>query len=264
MIVDLFSLTGRTALVTGGSRGIGFMIAKGLLEAGARKVYITGRNAERCHAAAASLGPDCIPLVQDIESVAGCKALAARYAEHETSLDILVNNAGTDQTDGGFLDVSEDAWNIVMDVNVRAPFFLTQALHPALKAGSRGDTPSKVINIASIDGLRLNAINAYAYYASKSGLIFLTRRLAAELIEDGIVVTCIAPGAFASDLNEVARDQAELVATRIPAKRIGREGDIQGAIIYLASKAGDWIVGDTLIVDGGVVMAKYFHPDPFV
>ena len=262
MAFDLFSLNGRIALVTGGSRGIGLMIAKGLIEAGAKKVFITGRNEARCHAAAAELGPRCIPLVQDIATVEGCRALAALYASHEPQLDILINNAGVDVFAGGFPDYTGEAWDAVMDVNVRAPFFLIQAFHPALKAAVRDDAPAKVINIASIDGLRLNAIDSYAYYASKSGLIFLTRRIAAELISDGIVVTCIAPGAFPSDMNDVARDRAEDTAKRIPAGRIGRDSDMQGAAIYLASRAGDWVVGDTLIVDGGVVMAKYFHPDP--
>jgi 2-deoxy-D-gluconate 3-dehydrogenase len=261
MAHDLFSLEGRTALITGGYRGIGRMITEGFVAAGCQRVYISGRNREACGAAAKELGPTCVAIPQDIATVDGCRGLATLYAEREEKLDILVNNAGA-SSEAPFPEFSEKDWDDVMDVNIKSPFFLTQALHQSLAAAASRDRPAKVINIASIDATRLNPIPAYSYYASKSGLVWLTRRLAAELIQDNIVVACIAPGSFPSDMNLPARDQADEMAARIPTGRVGRNEDIQGAAIYLASRAGDWVVGETIIVDGGVSLAKYFHPTP--
>lgn len=257
MSVDLFSLKGRTALITGGSRGIGKMIAAGFIAAGA-KVYISSRKASACDAAAAELsagGGECISLPQDVSTVEGCKALAAAYAQHEDRLDILVNNAGAAWL-AEFDAFPENGWDKVVDLNLKSPFFLTQALAPALRASASHATPSKVINIASIDGIRPNPQETYSYQASKSGLIHLTRRMAAQLIQENIVVTAIAPGAFASDMNTTARDEAEAVAARIPARRIGTDEDMQGVAIYLASRAGDYAVGITIAVDGGVAYAS--------
>jgi NAD(P)-dependent dehydrogenase (short-subunit alcohol dehydrogenase family) len=253
--MGMFSLEGRTALVTGGSRGIGKMIAKGFLEAGAAKVYISARKAAACDATAAELGDRCISLPRDISTMEGIAGLTKAYLEHESSLDILVNNAGA-AWGAPFLEYPESGWDKVVDLNLKSPFFLTQALHGALaKAASRA-RPAKVINIASIDGIRLNPQETYAYHASKAGLIYLTRRMAARLIEDSIVMSAIAPGAFASDMNRVARDQGDEVAKRIPSRRIGTDEDMQGAAIYLASRAGDYVVGETIAVDGGVALAS--------
>ena len=250
---NLFRLDGRTALVTGGSRGIGKMIAAGFIAQGAT-VYISSRKAESCFETAKELGEKCIPLPQDVSTVAGCKALADQFAEHSTSLDILVNNAGAAW--GEPFDVfPEKGWDKVMDLNVKSPFFLTQALHPALKAAASRARPAKVINITSIDGQRLNPWETYSYHASKSALIYLTKRMAARLIEDSINVTSIAPGAFASEMNRAARDHGEAIAKGIPARRIGVDEDMAGAAIYLASRAGDYVVGDTITVDGGLVNA---------
>ena len=143
-----------------------------------------------------------------------------------------------------------------MDLNVKSPFFLTQALHGLLKARANYDAPSKVINITSIDGLRLNPWETYSYHASKSALIYLTKRIAARLIEDAIIVTSLAPGAFASEMNRAARDHGDEVAKRIPMRRIGTDEDMAGAAIFLASRASDYVVGDTLVVDGGLVNAS--------
>ncbi|MDP3491047.1 MAG: SDR family oxidoreductase, partial [Phenylobacterium sp.] len=154
-----------------------------------------------------------------------------------------------------FEEFPEHGWDKVMDLNLKSPFFLTQALHVALKKAGTHDQPAKVINIASIDGIRLNPQDTYSYHASKSGLIYLTRRLAARLIADNIVVTAIAPGAFASEMNRTARDHGEAVAKAIPARRIGRDEDMAGAAIYLASRAGNYVVGETIAVDGGVALA---------
>ncbi len=257
MIRDLFGLAGRVALVTGGSRGIGRMIAEGFIMQGA-KVYISSRKSTQCDAAAKDLsqdGGECISLPQDISTVEGCKALAARITALEPKLDILVNNAGA-AWGASFDEFPESGWDKVLNLNLKSPFFLTQALHGALMAAASAQRPAKVINIASIDGMRLNPQETYSYHASKAGLIYLTRRMAARLIGDQIVVTAIAPGAFASDMNRDARDHGEAVARRIPMRRIGTAEDMAAAAIYLASRAGDYVVGATIPVDGGVALAE--------
>ncbi|WP_288457393.1 SDR family oxidoreductase [uncultured Sphingomonas sp.] len=251
---NLFRLDGRIALVTGGSRGIGKMIAAGFIAQGA-KVYISSRKAPACADTAAELGPNCVPLPMDVSTVDGCRALAAALAEREERLDILVNNAGA-AWGVPFEEFPESGWDKVMDLNVKSPFFLTQALHGLLKAGAAGGAPAKVINITSIDGLRLNPWETYSYHASKSALIYLTKRLAARLVKDGINVTSIAPGAFASEMNRAARDHGDSVAKAIPARRIGADEDMAGTAIYLASRAGDYVIGETIAVDGGIVNAS--------
>ncbi|MBN8807946.1 MAG: SDR family oxidoreductase [Sphingomonas sp.] len=249
----LFRLDGKVALITGGSRGIGKMIAEGYIAQGA-KVYISSRKAAACEETAAELGPNCIPLPQDVSTVDGCKALAAQLASHEDHLDILVNNAGA-AWGVPFEEFPEQGWDKVMNLNVKSPFFLTQALHGLLKARASHDAPSKVINITSIDGLRLNPWETYSYHASKSALIYLTKRMAARLVQDGIIVTSLAPGAFASEMNRAARDHGDEVAKGIPMRRVGTTEDMAGAAIFLASRASDYVVGDTLVVDGGLVNA---------
>jgi 2-deoxy-D-gluconate 3-dehydrogenase len=252
---DLFSLEGRVALVTGGSRGIGRMIAEGFLNQGA-KVYISSRKADKCDEAAAALsafGP-CISLPQDVSTTAGCLALAERLTALEPKLDILVNNAGA-AWGAPFEEFPESGWDKVLNLNLKSPFFLTQALHGALAAAASADKPAKVINIASIDGIRLNPQETYSYHASKAGLIYLTRRLAARLISDNIVMSAIAPGAFASEMNREARDRGDEIAQRIPSRRIGQDEDMAAAAIYLAARSGDYVVGETIAVDGGVALA---------
>lgn len=250
----LFRLDGRIALVTGGSRGIGRMIAAGYVAQGA-KVYVSSRKAEACEETATALGENCIALPHDISTVEGCRALAADLAARESRLDILVNNAGA-AWGVPFEEFPEAGWDKVMDLNVKSPFFLTQALHTLLKAGGSAERPAKVINITSVDGQRVNPWETYSYQASKAALIHLTRRMAARLIRDHIVVSSLAPGAFPSDMNKAARDHGDGVAKRIPAGRIGVEEDMAGAAIYLASRAGDYVVGETLTVDGGLVNAS--------
>ncbi|HEY2661294.1 MAG TPA: SDR family NAD(P)-dependent oxidoreductase [Caulobacteraceae bacterium] len=254
MSLDLFSLKGRTALVTGGSRGIGKMIVKGYIEAGVDKVYISSRKAADCEATAAELGPKCIALPQDVSTVEGVKALTAAYLAREDKLDILVNNAGA-AWGAPFEEFPESGWDKVMNLNLKSPFFLTQALAAPLRAAASFEQPAKVINVASIDGIRPNPQETYSYHASKAGLIHLTRRMAATLIRDNIVVTAIAPGAFASEMNRDARDHADEIAKHIPSRRIGTDEDMQGVAIYLASRAGDYAVGITIAVDGGVAFA---------
>src|SRR3979490_2567767 len=210
MFKDLFSLKGRVALVTGGSRGIGRMIAAGFLAQGAAKVYITARKAGPCEATA--------------------KELTAEYGGECIALPI--------------------------DISSLAPFFLTKALAKPLRAAASADKPAKVINIASIDGIFVNPMETYSYAASKAAVIHLTRRMATRLIKQNIVVTAIAPGAFASDMNKAARDHADEVANGIPAGGIGNEEDMAGLAIFLASRAGDYVVGNAIAIDGGVVYAS--------
>ena len=252
---ELFSLKGRSALITGGSRGIGRMIAEGFLRAGAR-VYISARKADACDATAAELsviGP-CVSLPADVSTQGGVQQLVAAYQQHEKSLDILVNNAGA-AWGAPYEEFPESGWDKVVDLNLKAPFFLTQALTPLLKKAAT-DHLAKVIHIASIDGVSVNPQETYSYAASKAGLIHLTRRMALKLAPERIVVSAIAPGAFASTMNKDARDHGDEVAQRIPLGRIGTPEDMAGAAIYLASRAGDYVVGSTLIVDGGVTYAR--------
>ena len=252
---DLFSLAGRTALITGGSRGIGRMIAAGFIAQGAR-VYISSRKAAACDETARELSArgHCVSLPMDVSTVEGARALAAAYGRHEDALDILVNNAGAAWA-APFDEFPENGWDKVVDLNLKTPFFLTQALAEPLRRAA-AVRPAKVINIASIDGISINPLETYSYAASKAGLIHLTRRMALRLIADNIVVTAIAPGAFASEMNTVARDHADALAARIPAGRIGQDDDMAGAAIFLASRAGDYVVGSTLVVDGGVTHAR--------
>jgi NAD(P)-dependent dehydrogenase (short-subunit alcohol dehydrogenase family) len=253
---DLFSLQGRVALVTGGSRGIGRMIAAGFLRQGA-KVYISARKASACDATAAELSSlgTCISLPADVSSVEGAQALASAVAEREPALHILVNNAGAAWGES-FETFPEKGWDKVMDLNVKAPFFLTQALHGLLRQSAAPDRPAKVINIASIDGISVNQWETYSYTASKAGLIHLTRRMALRLAQDHIVVSGIAPGPFASEMNKEARDHGDEVAHRVPAGRIGTDEDMAGAAIFLAARSGDYVLGETIVVDGGVTHAR--------
>ena len=249
---DLFSLEGRTALITGGSRGIGKMIAEGFLSCGA-KVYISARKGAALEETAeelAKLGP-CTALNVDISGANGARAMAEDYLKHESTLDILVNNAGA-AWGADFDEFPESGWDKVMDLNVKTPFFLTQALHGALKSAASKERLAKVINVASIDGIAVNPQETYSYHASKAGLTHLTKRMAVRLIRDNIAVSAIAPGAFASDMNRVARDHADEISKYIPSRRIGTPEDMAGAAIYLASRAGDYVVGETLVVDGRV------------
>jgi NAD(P)-dependent dehydrogenase (short-subunit alcohol dehydrogenase family) len=252
----LFSLDGRIALVTGGSRGIGSMIARGFLAQGASRVYISARKAQACDEAAAKLSAlgDCVSIPADVSTLEGARALAAEVARREKRLDILVNNAGAAWA-APFDEFPESGWDKVVDLNLKAPFFLTQALAPLLRAAA-GERPAKVINIASIDGVSVNPWETYSYAGSKAGLIHLTRRMALRLIQDNIVVSAIAPGPFRSEMNREARDHPDEVARKVPAGRVGVDEDMAGAAIYLASRAGDYVVGETLVVDGGMTLAR--------
>jgi NAD(P)-dependent dehydrogenase (short-subunit alcohol dehydrogenase family) len=254
---DLFSLEGRVALITGGSRGIGKMIAAGFIAQGA-KVYISARKADACNRTAQELSKDggqCVSIPMNVATVAGAKALAAAVMALEPKVDILVNNAGA-AWGAPFDDFPEEGWDKVLNLNAKTPFFLAQAMAPALRKAASAARPAKVINIASIDGIYLTHRETYSYVTSKAGLIQLTRLMAARLAKDHIHVTAIAPGAFKSEMNREARDQADEVAKHIPAGRVGADEDMAGAAIFLASRAGDYVMGSTLTVDGGVAFAS--------
>ncbi|MEE4351223.1 MAG: SDR family oxidoreductase [Pacificimonas sp.] len=257
----LFSLEGKTALVTGGSRGIGRMIVEGFLGAGAKKIYISARKIEQVMGAAEELGDRVEAIPMDISSLEGCEQLAAEIAKREDTLDLLVNNAGA-AWGADYTEFPEAGWDKVMDLNVKSLFFLTKALHPQLTAAATDTVPAKVINIASIDGMRLNAMETYSYQASKAAVIQLTKRMAARLVRENIYVNAIAPGAFASEMNRVARDHAGAIATGIPAKRVGDPEDMAAAAIYLAAQSGNYVIGHTVVVDGGLVHAALPEAGP--
>ena len=223
-LTNLFSLEGRVALVTGGSRGIGKMIVEGFLAAGIERVYITARKGSELHETAEELGDKVVPIQGDISTMEGIDDLVSQISAKEDKLDILVNNAGA-AWGADYLDFPEKGWDKVMNLNVKTPFFLTQKLHKLLTAAASPERPAKVINIASVDGMRINPWETYSYQASKAALIHLTRRMAARLVKDHIYVTGIGPGAFPSDMNKVARDHEEASAQGIPNKRVGDKYD---------------------------------------
>ena len=254
-INSLFNLEGRTALVTGGSRGIGKMIVEGYLAAGCKRVYISARKVDQIEATVAEFGDRVVGIASDLSSVEGAEGLAAQIAEREEKLDILVNNAGA-AWGANFGSFPEKGWDRVMDLNVKGLFFLTQALHGTMKNAATFERPGKVINIASIDGIKINPWQTYSYQASKAAVIHLTRRLAAELAKDNILVSGIAPGAFQSEMNKVARDHADAVGKNVPFPRVGTPEDMAGLAIFLAARSGDYIVGDTIACDGGVAYSS--------
>ena len=253
---DLFDLSGRTAVITGGSRGIGRMIAEEFVRRGVR-TYITARKAEACLETAEELSAhgECIALPEDLSTTAGIGAFAAELGERESRIDILINNAGA-AWGAPYDEFPEKGWDKVMNINLKSVFFLTRQLTPLLRSAASAEQPAKVINIASIDGIRNPDLETYSYVASKAGLIHLTRRLAKRLVGEHVYVNAIAPGAFASDMNVWARDNPEDVATGIPSQRVGRPDDIAGTAVYMCSRAGDYLVGITITVDGGIAYAS--------
>ena len=251
---DLFSIAGKTALVTGGSRGIGLMIARGFVEAGA-KVYISSRKAEVCEKVAADLSTvgTCEAIPANLSSEDECRRLAAAVAEREDQLDILVNNAGA--TWGASLDdYDEVAWERVLALNVKGVFHLTKFLVPLLEAAGSAEEPARVINVGSIDGIQVPLLETYAYSASKAAVHQLTRHLARRLAPR-VTVNAIAPGPFESKMMaatlEAFRDQIEASALL---KRIGRPDDMAGTAIFLASRAGAYLTGAIIPVDGGITV----------
>ena len=251
---DLFSVAGKVAVVTGGSRGIGAMIARGFLENGA-KVYISARKLDELNASAEALSEygECITIQADLGSQAGTEAFAKELQQRESKVDILVNNAGASW--GAPLDeFPEGGWDKIMQVNVKAIFFLTQMLLPQLRASGTKEDPARVINIASINGITYPKLTNYSYSASKAAVIQLTRHMAVDLASDNININGIAPGFFPSKMTEYLIDEAEDTApTDIPRGRIGQPEDVAGTAIYLSSRASAWVCGHTVVLDGGSV-----------
>ena len=262
---DLFSIKGKVALVTGGSRGIGEMIAAGFLAKGA-KVYISSRKAAVCDETAKRLaetyGGDCISLPADLSQLAGVESLASRMAELEPKLDILINNAGVSW--GAKLEAfPEIGWDKVMDTNVKGVFFLTQKLMPLLRAAASTQSPARVINIGSIDGLKTAAFDTFSYGASKAAVHHLTRFMAAHLTKEHIIFNAIAPGPFPTWMlstgvgggGDVDNTDWDRVGRGNPSGRVGTPQDIAGLAIFLSSRAGQYVVGQTIACDGGSVAA---------
>ncbi|MEM7701467.1 MAG: SDR family oxidoreductase [Pseudomonadota bacterium] len=254
-VQKLFSLEGRVAVVTGGSRGIGKMFVEGLLAAGCSKVYISARKMDQMAETVEEFGADKVIAVQaDLSQMDGIETLANAIKENESKLDILINNAGA-AWGQDYLEFTEAGWHRTMDLNVKTPFFLTQKLHDLLAEAAKGENAAKVVHVSSIDGLRINPWETYPYQASKAAVIQLTKRMAARLIKDNIICTSIAPGAFASEMNKAAKNAPDASASLIPSGRIGTPEDMAAAAIYLCSRAGDYVVGTTIPVDGGIVNA---------
>jgi NAD(P)-dependent dehydrogenase (short-subunit alcohol dehydrogenase family) len=253
VVKDLFSVEGKVALVTGGSRGIGLMIARGFVEAGAR-VYISARKADACQAAAAELSRHgaCVALPADLSTEAEARRLAEALAAREPALHVLVNNAGANWG-APLAEFPDSAWDKLLAVNVKAIFHLTRALLPQLEKAASAADPARVINIGSIDGLHVPALETYAYSTSKAAVHHLTRVLAKKLASKKITVNAVAPGPFESKMMaQTLRDFGEMIVESCPLKRIGEPEDMAGVAIYLASRAGAYVTGAVIPVDGGM------------
>jgi len=253
---DLFSVQGKVAIVTGGSGGIGAMIAQGFVKNGV-KTYITARNESRLDAAVADLSRhgECIGILSDLSTLEGVEAFATAVNDLEEKMHILVNNAGA--TWGAEIDTfPENGWDKVMDLNVKSTFFLTQRLLPSLRNAGTPEDPARVVNIGSINGMTHAHANNYSYSASKAAVHHLTRHLGADLASDNINVNGIAPGVFPSRMTaHMLKDEADVVSA-IPRGRLGTAEDAAGTAIFLCSRASAWMTGHTLVLDGGQVAAS--------
>ncbi len=250
---SLFSLTGKTALVTGGSRGIGLMIARGFVQAGA-KVYISSRKKAVCDQVAAELsrGGTCISVPADLGTEAGAQQLAQELSRREPALHILVNNAGANWG-AALADYPDSAWDKVLALNVKGPFFLTRELVNLLEKGAHPGDPARVINVGSIDGIQVPRLETYAYSASKAALHHMTRVLARALAPRGITVNAVAPGPFESKMMAVTLERfRDIIIASCPLGRIGEPDDMAGVAIYLASRASAFVTGTVIPVDGGI------------
>ncbi len=249
----LFSIEGKTAVVTGGSRGIGLMIARGFIQAKAR-VYISSRKKDVCDRVAAELSEagTCISVPADLSTEQGVRGLMQAVAEREQSLHILVNNAGANWG-APFDEFPDSAWDKIFALNVKAAFHGTRAFLPLLEKGARPGDPARVINIGSIDGLHVPGLETYAYSASKAGVHHLTRTLARRLAPHGITVNAVAPGPFQSKMMaETIERFRDVILQSCPLGRIGEPEDMAGVAIYLASRAGAYLTGAVIPVDGGI------------
>ncbi|MEM7612244.1 MAG: SDR family oxidoreductase [Pseudomonadota bacterium] len=250
---SLFDVSGKVALVTGGSRGIGEMIAEGYVRNGV-KVYISARKATACDQTAERLSEfgECISVPADLSTAEGIGKLTQAIRENESKLDILVNNAGA-TWGASFDEFPEAGWDKIMDINVKSPFFLSQALIDLLVASASHDDPARVINIGSIDGLHVSNLETYSYAASKAAIIHLTRMMAKNLVKRNITVNAVAPGPFESKMMaHTLATMGDQIIAEVPRGRIGKPGDMAGVAIYLASEAGSYLNGVVIPVDGGL------------
>ncbi|MFE3293079.1 SDR family oxidoreductase [Rhodococcus sp. NPDC059234] len=258
-MAGLFDVAGKTVVVTGGSRGIGLMIARGFVEAGAT-VIISSRKADACAIAAEELSAlgTCIAMPADLSTDEGVTSLAERVAEFTPTLDVLVNNAGA--TWGAPIDeFPASGFDKIFDVNVKAVFALTQKLLPRLRAAASAEDPARVVNIGSIDGLVVSGSENYSYGASKAAVHMLTRKVAATLAREHITVNAIAPGPFPTKMTAFVLDDPDLrsaMEANVPLGRVGRAEDIVGAAIFLSSRAGAYLTGTVIPVDGGISGAR--------
>lgn len=253
----LFDLSGKVALVTGGSRGIGEMIASGYVAGGVR-TYISARKAEACDATAARLSKagECISIPADLSTAEGLSLLVNEIRQREDRLDILVNNAGA--TWGAPVEeFPEDGWDKVMTINLKSPFFLTQALLPLLEASASDADPARVIMVGSVDGINVSRLPTFSYGPSKAAVHHLARTLASHLADRNITVNAIAPGLFPSKMTAATIDAiGEQIIARTPLKRAGKPEDMAGVAIYLASQAASFVTGAVIPVDGGITGAS--------
>lgn len=251
-IADLFSVEGKVVLVTGGSRGIGEMIARAYVDNGA-KVYISSRNAEACDRLAEDLSPhgSCVSIPADLSQLGEIERLASEIEKQESELHILVNNAGTTWA-ASFDALPEKGWDKVMDLNVKTPYFLSQRLVGLLEKSGTPDDLARIINICSIDGLHVSIVEAHSYSASKAGLIHLTRSMAKSLAPRNIGVNGIAPGLFPSKLTaNMPADISHIALKGTPLGRFGRAADMAGLALFLGSKASSYVCGAIIELDGG-------------
>lgn len=256
-VAELFSVKGRVAVVTGATSGIGRHIATGLAAAGA-KVYICARTKAKVTKAAADIAGETngevIGLSADLSSLAGIEALVAAVTARESALHILVNNAGT-LSDAPVDDFPESGWDEVMDLNLKAPFFAMQKFLPLLRAGATADRPASVINIGSVGALKIGPREVYAYQASKAAIHWLVKSLGKRLGRDNITVNAIAPGFFESEMTVITSDEMrQMVVSMVPRGRVGTPEDVAGAAIYLASRAGAYVTGSVIPVEGGLAI----------
>lgn len=250
---DLFDLTGKHALVTGGTSGIGMMIARGLLRAGAR-VTISSRKADRCAQARHLLSEfgDVLAIPADLARHDECRRLADLVTAESGRLDILVNNAGAMRREP-LETFPDEAWDEVLDLNLKSPFWLVQALLPALRRAGTADDPARVVNIGSIAAVHVAASPNYSYASSKAGLHQLTRVLARELGPQHITVNAVAPGPFPSEMMASTLDSVgDAIVAKAPLRRLGRDDDMAGVAVFLAGRAGSYLTGTVIPVDGGI------------
>jgi NAD(P)-dependent dehydrogenase (short-subunit alcohol dehydrogenase family) len=255
-VESLFSIKGKTAVITGGSRGIGLMIARGFLESGA-KVYISSRKKDVCDDVARQLSTvgECVSVPADVSTLDGCKHLAQQIAAREERLHILVNNAGAVWF-APIAEYTESGWDKVINTNVKSTFFLTRELLPLLEKAGKPEDPARVINVGSIDGIKAPFLETFAYPASKAAVHHMTRDLAVKLGGRNITVNAIAPGPFESQMTKwMLENFQQRIESTCPLRRIGNPSDMAGVALYLASRAGAYVNGVVIPVDGGICIS---------